>query len=135
MASIAWRYSPREGEAVDDLGREAQGGATARKGRSRRAPRGIAVLVIAALLATSVLRPAPAQALDTGETVGVIFGSIAGYILIIFIAAAAVYRHKSHPRQPPPVNDFAPMARDAAHGIAVGPDCPRTSDAMPLVCW
>ena len=117
---------------MDDLGRDTRGEVT---GRTRRARRGVAVLLIAALLATSTLRPAPAQALDTGETVGVIFGSIAGYVLIIFIAAAAVYRHKSHPRQPPPVNDFAPTARDAAHGVALGPDCPHASGPTPLVCW
>jgi hypothetical protein len=117
---------------VDDLGGETKADTT---GRTRRVRRGVAVLLIAALLATSVFRPTPAQALDTGETVGVIFGSIAGYMLIIFIAAAAVYRHRSHPRQPPPVNDLAPMRRDAAPRIALGPDCPHASGAMPLVCW
>ena len=118
-----------------DLGREAQGDATARKGRPHRATRGLAVLLIAALLATSALRPSPAQALDTGEIVGVIFGSIAGYILMVFIATAGVYHHKKHPPQQPPVIDFREREPTAFEGLGVGPDCPRTSGALPLVCW
>jgi hypothetical protein len=99
----------------------------------------VALLLVATILATSALRPAPAQALTNPEIVGVIFGSLAAYVVIILIATAGVYHHKRRPPQRPPVSPLAEMDREASasasDGFALGPDCPTTSGAMPLACW
>jgi hypothetical protein len=103
----------------------------------RRGRRAIAIVVIVAMLAAVLSVPRRAEAgLSDGEIVAVVFGSLAGYLLLVVIATAAVYGHKKKkPVRRVPVEEFAEPRAQASDGLRFASDCQPREGQLPMLCW
>lgn len=103
----------------------------------RRGRRAVALIVIVTLLGTLSLTPQRAEALNTAGTVGVVLGALAGYLLLVVIATAAVYgsRKKKPPAKRVPPSELTQPRPPAADGLRFASECTPREGQLPVLCW
>ena len=97
-----------------------------------RMKRVVVLIVVMSLLMIGTVSPTPARA-DGTETAIIVVAAVVGYVAIVFIATALIYRTPSastEAEEDPPVDGKQPPA-----AVRSGPNCRQRSADLTLVCW
>lgn len=94
----------------------------------QRVRRTIALTVVLTILCMGIVRPRPAQAVDTAVLV---IGSIAAYAAFVVVGTILTRRYIATSEElmdPPPRDQQEP-------GVRFAPHCRQNSPTLKLVCW
>ena len=99
-----------------------------------RMKRVVVLIAVMSLLMIGTVSPTPARA-DGTEIAILTVAALVGYVAIVFIATALIYRTPSasteaEAKEDPPVDGKQPPA-----AMRSGPNCRQRSADLTLVCW
>ena len=93
-----------------------------------------AILALAGMLGIGVTRPTPVMAIDAEEGVLLAGIALAGYLAIVFVSTAIIYRHDLRPVAAHPVN-WPQQDKVSRTGLRLAYRCPQDSVTVTLACW
>jgi hypothetical protein len=97
--------------------------------RVQRVRRTIALTVVLTILCMGLVRPRPAQAVDTAVLV---IGSIAAYAAFVVVGTILTRRYIATSEE---LMDPPPRDQQQEPGVHFAPHCRQNSLTLKLVCW
>jgi hypothetical protein len=89
----------------------------------------VAIIILLTILATGILRPAPARAVDTWVLV---VGSIAAYVAVVAVGTILYRRSRSASELLDTQRDADAAQRERVNFVQ---RCPQNSGNLTVVCW